>query len=130
VKRTRRKRRFREEFVAARSERAHTVEVDGEAVVLDEATGRLHLLNTTGALVWRCFDGESSIGEIVSDISDAINLPRDAVLADVLAITRQLGEEGLLAGVTPTWSGGVIAETLEAEEKEPDGRFVPEPPNP
>jgi hypothetical protein len=109
----------------------YTVEVDGEAVLLDERTGRLHLLNATGALVWACFDGASSLGEIVSDLSDGLGAPRDVVLADVMSIARHLGDEGLLANVEPRHVLGTADAAAEpSAQLSDDARFLPEPPNP
>jgi Coenzyme PQQ synthesis protein D (PqqD) len=59
--------------VVRRGSAVHTVEVDGEAVVLND--GRLHLLNATGALVWACFDGDGTIAEIATDISEGLGVP-------------------------------------------------------
>jgi len=88
-----------EGFIPARSGAVYEVEIDGEAVLLDEAANRLHLLNETGTLVWACFDGVATVGEIVTDLSDELGQPRDLVLADTLAVTRRLADEGLLAGI-------------------------------
>jgi len=87
--------------VPARSGAVHAVEIDGEAVLLDEATNRLHVLNPSGTLVWACFDGAATIGEIVADFCAELGQPRDAVLADTLAVTRHLADEGLLEGFEP-----------------------------
>jgi hypothetical protein len=122
-----------ETFVARRAPTAHTVEVDGEAVLLND--GRLHLLNATGALVWACFDGDGTIAEIAADISDGLGVPYDAVLEDTLAVARELGMEGLLDAVAPAESeqepeaaGRVVAQGTESKWAS-DPRFVDEPPN-
>jgi Coenzyme PQQ synthesis protein D (PqqD) len=118
-----------EEFVALRAHTAHTVEVDGEAVLLND--GRLHLLNATGALVWACFDGNGTIAEIAADISDGLGVPYDTVLADTLAVVRELGTEGLLEAVAPAeteHSDEVVAHTAESKW-DSDPRFLAEPPN-
>ena len=57
-----------EAFVPARSAAVHTVEIDGEAVLLDQAADRLHHLNATAALVWACLDGRSTLGQIAADL--------------------------------------------------------------
>jgi hypothetical protein len=121
-------------FAPKRGAEAHTVEVDGEAVLLNE--GRLHLLNSTGSLVWACFDGDGTIAEIAGDISEALGVPYGTVLEDTLAIARSLGEQGLLASVTPTTTHGtpeVAREDSAAGEAisnwRSDPRFVEEPPN-
>ena len=131
MKRRHRHPRVNERFVAVRGDAVHTVEVDGEAVLLDEATNRLHLLNATGALVWACLDGVSSVGEIVTDLSEGLGVPYDVALGDTLAVVRNLGEEGLLANVAPPRhrdAGRTDGRTPAPETGDP--RFVPEPPNP
>jgi hypothetical protein len=92
--------------------------------LLDERTGLLHLLNPTGALLWACFDGESSVGEIVTDIGEELGLPRAMVLADTLALTRHLASEGLLANVELRHRAQHVG-----AEAPVDPRFLAEPPN-
>ena len=122
-----------ERFVARRAGTAHTVEVDGEAVLLND--GRLHLLNSTGTMVWACFDGEGTIAEIAVDISDGLGAPYYTVLEDTLAVARELGTEGLLDDVAPAEpdqdadaAGEMIAQGTESNWAS-DPRFVDEPPN-
>lgn len=86
-----------EDFVAAPASAVHTVEIDGEAVLLDETRERLHLLNASATLVWQCFDGQATLGEIVSDLSDVLDEPREQVLVDTIAVTQRLVGEGLVA---------------------------------
>jgi hypothetical protein len=86
-----------EAFVPVRSAAVYAVEIDGEVVLLDEDNDRLHLLNTTGALVWACLDGVSNLGEIVVDLSAGLDVPYSEALVDSLAIVRDLDEKGLLA---------------------------------
>ncbi|MFI5054482.1 MAG: PqqD family protein [Acidimicrobiia bacterium] len=80
----------------ARSASVYTVELDGEAVLLDEAADRLHLLNHTATLLWTLFDGHATIAELAVELSTELDAPYDTVVADILAITRRLGDEGLL----------------------------------
>lgn len=89
-------------FVPRQAASAYTVEMDGDAVVLDEELNRLHLLNASAALVWTCCDGTGTIGEIAHDLAVVANLPNADMLADVLALARTLGAEGLLDGVAPS----------------------------
>ena len=88
-------------FVPAQAETAYTVELDGEAVVLDEVRNRLHHLDPIATLVWACFDGAGSIEEIARDLADAFASSPDAVSVDVLNLAQELGAEGLLVGVDP-----------------------------
>jgi peroxiredoxin len=79
-----------------------SVELDGEMVLAAaEDDGHLitHWLNATGAIVWQCFDGSTSIDELVDDLAEAFGVDRDVVASDVLRLTRALGAAGLLEGV-------------------------------
>jgi hypothetical protein len=87
------------DFAPARAAHVYTVEVDGEAVLLDEDANRLHHLNHTATLLWACFDGRTPIRQLASEISDVLKLPTDHVTVDTLAVVRDLGAEGLLEGV-------------------------------
>jgi hypothetical protein len=90
-----------ESFVPVRSPDAYVVELDGEAVVLDEHANRLHLLNHTATLIWNCLDGEVDVRGLALEIVEVLGLPVETVLADTLAVVRDLGAEGLLEGVEP-----------------------------
>ena len=86
-------------FVPRRAEAAYTVELDGEAVVLDELRNRLHHLNSTAAVAWTCFDGTGTIDEIAIDLASAFESPHEPVVDDLVLLARELGAEGLLEGV-------------------------------
>ena len=83
-------------FIADRSSSAYTVEIDGEAVVLDEASDRLHLLNHTAALVWHCLDGTSRLDAICADLAHELGGPVDRVLAETVEVVCDLVLEGLV----------------------------------
>jgi hypothetical protein len=78
------------------------VEIDGEAVLYDEAHAAVHVLNDTAALVWACCDGSGTVGDIAADIAAAFRMQEASVLADVLDVIRRFAGEGLLQGITPT----------------------------
>lgn len=77
---------------------AQVVFVDDEAVVVDEATGRLALLNGPGAIVWQCLDGESTLEEICLDIADELEVSFETVLADSERLITELAAQGLVTG--------------------------------
>jgi hypothetical protein len=87
------------EFAPARAASVYSVEIDGELVLLDEHEDRLHHLNPTASLVWSCFDGEARVRDLARDISGELGLSYELILADMVRIVRELGAEGLLAGV-------------------------------
>ena len=84
-------------YVPARGPDVFTVELDGEAVLLDEEAERLHVLNHTGALLWQLYDGRGSLGELADEVATELDLDRREVLDAIVAITKQLADEGLLA---------------------------------
>ena len=75
------------------------VELDGEAVLYDEATGRTNLLNPTATAVWFCFDGSGTIDEVVADVAAAFGASVHQVRQDVLGLARELGRQGFLEGL-------------------------------
>jgi hypothetical protein len=84
------------DFVPTRADAVHTVTVDDEAVLLDEANDRLHHLNPTAALLWSCFDGEATVAQLATEASEELGLPFATVLADTEAIVGDLVEQGLV----------------------------------
>ena len=87
------------DFVARRAPSTHTVEIDGEAIVLDEHQNRLHLLNASATLVWTCCDGSGTLAEIAHDLAVAVDSTPQQLVTEVVALARTLGAEGLLDGV-------------------------------
>ena len=88
-------------FVPVRAASAYTVEIDSEAIVLDEEQNRLHLLNATATIVWACFDARSTLAAIAADVAENVGLTTTQVTDELVALARTLGAEGLLEGVTP-----------------------------
>jgi hypothetical protein len=76
----------------------HTVVLDGEAVLLDERENHLHVLNHTATLLWQLYDGSTTLEALASEISDELGLDHEAIVADLVAMTRHLAQEGLLYG--------------------------------
>jgi len=89
-----------EASVPSRSADTFVVELDGEAVVLDERANRLHLLNHTATLVWNCLDGEVDLAGLAREIAEVLELPYEQVLAETLSVVTDLGGEGLIDGVS------------------------------
>lgn len=78
------------DLVPAAAEHVITVPVGDEAIVVDDATGQMHLLNPTGALVWQLLDGGTSVDELCTDLAEAFGAPRSTVVADVAALVQAL----------------------------------------
>jgi hypothetical protein len=73
---------------------------DDEVLIVDSQTGRIHVLNPVAAIVWECFDGTVTLDELAPELAEVFNAPVEVVLADIVAMARQLGDLGLLTGVT------------------------------
>jgi len=73
-----------------------SAELDGEVILLD-ATGYVHLLNPTAALLWACFDGRETIEEIAAEAASAFDVRYDAMLADLCAFANEMAALGLVA---------------------------------
>jgi hypothetical protein len=86
-------------FAPARASHTYTVELDGEAVVLDEVEQRLHLLNHSASLLWAVFDGHATLAELAAEIATELSLPADTVLDDARRAVLELADEGLLDGI-------------------------------
>jgi Coenzyme PQQ synthesis protein D (PqqD) len=99
-----------------------SVEVDGEGVLFDEATGAMHLLSPTATVLFACFDGTGTIDEIVADLAEVYAAPVDVVRADVIEATGRMAEQGLLEGVGPE------PDAAPTEEPVAGPRFLEEPP--
>ena len=76
-----------------------TVELDGELVIYDEHGKGLHHLNPTATVVYRCFDGQSTVREITDDIAEVSGLPPDRVERQVRRLLKDFREQGLIEGL-------------------------------
>lgn len=109
-------------LVPVRRSTLTTVELDGETVLYDEATGRVHHLNHEAALIWMFLDGQAQLADLAADLADAFEVDPAAMGDDVVRLTRSLVDEGLLAGT------GAEPEPVPSAEDGP--RFLSEPPSP
>jgi hypothetical protein len=72
-------------------------EVEGSAVLINERSGRMHLLDQIGTVCWERIDGEADVAGIAADLATAFGADPAVVSADVVRLVRLLGEEGMLA---------------------------------
>ncbi len=76
------------------------VEIDGESVVYDEATGNLHHLNPTATVVFSLCDGTVSARELAVEIAEAFEQPADQIERQVRRLLRELRSQGLVVART------------------------------
>jgi thiol-disulfide isomerase/thioredoxin len=85
-------------FVAHVVPELEVATIGDEQVVIGGAT-QLVVLNPTAALIFQFLDGEASLGELVTDFTEALGVDPAVVEHDVVAFVRELGANGLLEGV-------------------------------
>ena len=74
----------------------HAVEVDGELVLYDSATGRAAHLDAKASLIWQVLDGTVTVDELVGDLSDVFDADPRVVQSDLEAMLAELHELGYL----------------------------------
>ena len=85
-------------FVARPAPSLQVVTIGDEQVVIGEESGVV-VLNATAALILEFLDGESTLGELVDDFTEALGAERAVVETDVVGFVRTLGANGFLDGV-------------------------------
>jgi len=98
-------------FVARPVADVYESEIAGEMILVGRDGAMV--LNPTGALVWRCLDGEVSLGQLAQEIGDELGADPDLVGVDVVEFARALGASGLLEDVE------LVAEMPEFEPVAP-----------
>lgn len=86
-------------FVAVRRDGVSAVELDGEAVLMEDDTGGIHHLDRIATVIWNCLDGSCTLDELAADLAEAFKADLEVVREDVLQLAQTLGRTGLLAGV-------------------------------
>ncbi len=76
--------------MAARSVSAGDVTLDAAVVIWNNTTGWFHVLNPSGAILWSCVDGHSSLGDICDDVAEILQLERADVFGDAVALFSTL----------------------------------------
>jgi PqqD family protein of HPr-rel-A system len=74
------------------------VELDGEAIVYDDESRKIHHLNPTATIVFNLCDGSATISELSGEIAEAFKLQPDEVERQVRGLLRQFRKEQFLEG--------------------------------
>jgi hypothetical protein len=70
--------------------------LDDELILYDERTGEAHLLNYTGAFVWRLCDGSRTVGQVARLAAANFGIPHRQALADVRELVAMLNDANLI----------------------------------
>ena len=84
------------EYLPKVKEHLTSVEIEGEAVIYDEADGNLHHLNRTATMVFAMCDGTATVEEVSGDISEAYGVPLEQVIEEVTLLIERFVEANLL----------------------------------
>ena len=82
-----------------------TREVDGECLVLDRQSEKIHQLNATAWFIWEHCDGERSIQSIAEEVAKAFGIALGDAERDVEATVARFQELGLLLSAVNTNKG-------------------------
>jgi hypothetical protein len=72
------------------------VELDGESVLYDRRSERLHLLNSSATVIWTALDGVLSVGDLVDALAEAFGIGIDDLGPQVRTALSDLESEKLL----------------------------------
>jgi hypothetical protein len=78
-----------------------SVELDGEAVILDESSSELHHLNQSAAFVLALCDGSRTVEELVSELAATFAMPTAVMAAELDRALASLTEAHLLVEASP-----------------------------
>jgi hypothetical protein len=71
-------------------------ELDGEAVLLNLASGMYFGLDETGTRIWQLIDRHGELAAVLAALCDEFDAPPDAMARDLLNLALELSEKGLL----------------------------------
>jgi hypothetical protein len=78
--------------------------VDGELVILDRDTQKIHQLNSTASFVWNRLAEESDLADVARELSSLFEVEENVALEDVRRIVEKLTELQLLVPPVETRS--------------------------
>jgi hypothetical protein len=63
--------------------------VDGEAVLLDRSSGRVHQFNRTASFIWARLDGTTSPRDVAAAVAEAFDVEPETAGKDVETLLEQ-----------------------------------------
>lgn len=85
----------------APSDRVLSRELDGEAVLLDLASGTYFALDETGTVAWALLVGGASVATIAAALVARYDVPLETAQRDVESLLAELERRGLIREATP-----------------------------
>jgi hypothetical protein len=85
-----------QDSVFGRRDRVMVQQVEGQAVLLDIASGEYFSLNEVGGRVWELCDGTRTVAEVVDAICTEYDVPPTTAMSDAGALLESLAGAGLV----------------------------------
>jgi Coenzyme PQQ synthesis protein D (PqqD) len=70
--------------------------IDGEVIMINFDTGNYYSLNSTGKDIWSCIERNSSLSELINEISAKYNAEEKTILEDMTKLLADLKQEELI----------------------------------
>ena len=70
--------------------------IDGEAVMVVPATGKVHTLNRVGTRFWELVDGSRSVEAIAEAVAAEFDAPAEQIARDCRGFAEELRARGLI----------------------------------
>ena len=78
-------------------------EIEGDLIIvplvagIGDADDELYTLNETGKAIWQKLDGEMSLGQVATVLSEEFSSPESEIEKDVLGFVSEMVRRGMLA---------------------------------
>jgi hypothetical protein len=72
------------------------IDVEGEIVAVQREAETIHLIGSSGALLWPFLDGSATVGELAEDIGEVFGIGQAQALADVTAFVAEMRSQMLV----------------------------------
>lgn len=73
--------------------------LDGEAILINLATGSYYAIPDVGAVIWQAIEAQCSVGEIAARVNANYDVSVERARADMLEFAARLLDEGIVAPV-------------------------------
>lgn len=95
--------------------------IDGEAVLINLATGMYYSMEASGCFIWTLIERRQSVADIACAVAGRYEVDVEKAAQDVLRLSQELCDEGLLLSST-------TAETTPAAPRSSESRLPYEEP--
>lgn len=75
--------------------------IDDQVVVHRPGARRGYALDPSASILWRCLDGDSTIGDVLADVADVAGVPLAVVTADSLPVVQSWLAAGIAMVLDP-----------------------------